>query len=81
MHFQGLRGLKTQQLRALAALPDNLGSRLSTHMAAHNYLQAQNLFFWPLPALHICRVLTHKIKIIKSFLNAFPIDAIFNLRD
>jgi hypothetical protein len=40
-----------QCLRALAALPEDLGSIPSTHMAAHNCLQLQswesNAFFWP----------------------------------
>ena len=31
-------GDRAQQLRALTAVPEDLGSVPSTHMAAHNYL-------------------------------------------
>jgi hypothetical protein len=45
-----------QQLRALPALAEDLGSIPATHRAAHNCLQLQfqgtNTPFWPLRAWH-----------------------------
>ena len=51
-----------QPLRALTALPEDLGSNLSTYMAAHNCLQLQDLTF---SHRHTCRqnAKEHKIKV------------------
>ena len=47
-------GKMAQWLRALAALPENLGSIPSIHVAAHKYLKlsskAADNHFWPLQA-------------------------------
>ena len=45
-----------QQSKALAALPEDLGSVTSTYMGAHNL---SNALFWPLWALHTCDTQTY----------------------
>jgi hypothetical protein len=52
-------------LRALAALPEELGSISNTHMAAHNYLSVA-LVSGDLKTLHICRENSNAHKILKK---------------
>jgi hypothetical protein len=51
-----------QQLGALAAFPEDLGSIPSTHMAAHNCNSSSRGFdalFWPMKALRASDARTH----------------------
>ena len=63
-------GEVAQDLRALTALPEGLGSLLSTHRAAHNHLSLR--FSLPasqvpsMPMTHICKQNIHAHNFLKS---------------
>ena len=48
-----MAGEVAQRLRALAALPEDLGLILSSHMLAHSHPYSPRGLFWPLQALYM----------------------------